>query len=186
MVTALQTFITRSFDPFDPVVLTVGSFHAGTATNVIPDQARFGATVRSFSRAAHGRVKDGVERVCRGIAAAHGLEVEVDFVEEYPVTVNDAAEAEFVADVVADLHGEQRYAWAPEPITGSEDFSRVLAEVPGAFVFLGACPPDRDPQRTPFNHSPLAVFDDAVLGDGAALYAELAMRRLGAEGVPTL
>lgn len=178
MVTALQTFITRRFDPFDPVVLTVGAFHAGTAGNVIPDEARFTATVRSFSASSHGRIKDGAAQVCRGIAAAHGLDVEVDFAELYPLTVNDPAEAEFVADVVAEVHGEERYAWAPRPATGSEDFSRVLDEVPGAFVVLGACPPDQDVQRAPYNHSPLAVFDDSVLGDGAALYAELALRRL--------
>ncbi|MFI9328765.1 M20 family metallopeptidase [Kitasatospora sp. NPDC052868] len=178
MVTALQTFITRSFDPFDPVVLTVGAFHAGTADNVIPDAARFEATVRSFSAASHGRIKDGAVQLCRGIAAAHGLDLDIEYAEQYPLTVNDAVEAEFAADVVADLHGENRFAWAPQPGTGSEDFSRVLAEVPGALVVLGACPPDRDVRRAPYNHSPLAVFDDRVLGDGAALYAELALRRL--------
>jgi metal-dependent amidase/aminoacylase/carboxypeptidase family protein len=63
------------------------------------------------------------------------------------------------------------------PITGSEDFSRVLDNVPGAFVFLGACVTD-DPESAPTNHSPLARFDDSVLADGAALLAELAMRKL--------
>ncbi|HCA86533.1 MAG TPA: amidohydrolase [Streptomyces sp.] len=178
MVNALQTFVTRSFDPFDPVVLTVGTFHAGTQSNVIPELARFEATVRSFSAAAHGRIKDGAVRVCRGIAAAHGLAVDLDYTEQYPVTVNDAAEAEFVADTVAEVHGEQRFAWAERPIAASEDFSRVLGEVPGAMVLLGACPADRNVDQAPNNHSPLAVFDDGVLGDGAALYAELALRRL--------
>jgi hippurate hydrolase len=65
-------------------------------------------------------------------------------------------------------------------MTGAEDFSYVLQHVPGAFISLGACPPDRDPQTAPSNHSAEAVFDDAVLADGAALYAELALRRLGA------
>ena len=64
----------------------------------------------------------------------------------------------------------------PEP--GSEDFSYVLAEVPGAFLFLGACPPELDPHTAPSNHAPQAGFDDMVLPDGAALLAELAVRRL--------
>lgn len=180
MVTALQTFATRTFAPFDPVVLTVGAFHSGTAANVIPDDARFDITVRTFSAESQAKVRAGITRVCRGIAAAHGLEVDVDYDEQYPVTVNDDTETEFVADVVAEVHGPERFAWQPQPAAASEDFSRVLNEIPGAFVFLGACPADRDPAAAAFNHSPLAEFDDAVLGDGAALYGELAIRRLAA------
>lgn len=180
MVTALQTFATRTFAPFDPVVLTVGSFHAGTAANVIPEEARFAVTVRTFSPESQAKVRDGIGRVCRGIAAAHGLEVDVDYDEQYPVTVNDDTETGFVADVVAEVHGPERFGWLPQPAPASEDFSRVLNEIPGAFVFLGACPEDRDPSTAAYNHSPLAEFDDAVLGDGAALYSELALRRLAA------
>ena len=69
----------------------------------------------------------------------------------------------------------------PDPVTGSEDFSFVLEQVPGAFLMLGACPPGADPATAPFNHSPEAVFDDAVLADGTALLAELALRRLRAQ-----
>lgn len=178
MVTALQTLAARSFAPFDPVVVTVGSFHAGTAANIIPDDARFDVTVRSFSPESREKVRAGIIRVCEGVAAAHGLGVDVDYVEQYPVTVNDDTEAEFVADVVTEVHGPDRFAWSPQPATGSEDFSRVLDEIPGAFVFLGACPTDRDPTTAAYNHSPLAEFDDGVLADGAVLYSELALRRL--------
>ncbi len=136
--------------------------------------------MRTFSPENQAKVRDGITRVCRGIAAAHGLEVDVDYDEQYPVTVNDDTETQFVADVVAEVHGPERFAWQPQPAAASEDFSRVLNEIPGAFVFLGACPADRDPAAAAFNHSPLAEFDDAVLGDGAALYSELALRRLAA------
>jgi hippurate hydrolase len=179
MVTALQTWISRSFDVFDPVVLTVGSFHAGTASNIIPDEAQFIATVRCFSPEVLAKLKDGTVEVCRGIAAAHGLEVDADFGEQYPVTVNDGTEADFIADTVREVHGEERFEPMVNPILGAEDFSRVIAEIPGAMVFLGATAPDADPETAPNNHSPLAVFDDSVLADGAALYAELATRRLG-------
>ncbi|MEV5747337.1 M20 family metallopeptidase [Actinoallomurus sp. NPDC052308] len=178
MVTALQTLATRSFDAFDPVVITVGSIHAGTAANIIPADARLELTIRSFSREAHARVLEGVDRVLRGIAAAHGLDVEIDHVMGYPVTVNTATEAEFAAATAGDLYGPERFVWGPNPLTPAEDFSYVLEEVPGAFVFLGACPPDRDPATAPFNHAPDAVFDDGVLADGAGLLAELALRRL--------
>jgi hippurate hydrolase len=178
MVTALQTWISRSFDVFDPVVLTVGSFHAGTASNIIPDDASFVATVRSFSPEALTKLKDGTVEVCRGIAAAHGLAVDADFDEQYPVTVNTGAESDFVADTVREVHGEERFEAMANPILGSEDFSRVIDEVPGAMVFLGATASGADPDTAPNNHSPLAAFDDAVLADGTALYAELAARRL--------
>ncbi|MFI0213581.1 M20 family metallopeptidase [Streptomyces lydicus] len=178
MVTALQAWITRTFDVFDPVILTVGTFHAGTQQNVIPDTAVFEATVRSFSDAAQARVKDGTVEVCRGIAAAYGVGVDAEFVEMYPVTVNDRAEADFAADAVREALGEERFTPQPQPLQGSEDFSRVLAEVPGAMLFLGAPPAGADPERSANNHSPLAEFDDAVLADGAAVYAELAARRL--------
>ncbi|MFF4606239.1 M20 family metallopeptidase [Streptomyces sp. NPDC001339] len=182
MVTELQTWITRTFDVFDPVVLTVGTFHAGTKSNVIPDTASFEATVRSFSDAAQARVKDGTVEVCRGIASAYGVGVDAEFLETYPVTVNDVTEADFASGVVREALGEERYAPMPNPLAGAEDFSRVLDEVPGAMLMLGSPPAGADPETSPNNHSPLAVFDDAVLADGAAVYAELAARRLEREG----
>ncbi|MFE6686338.1 M20 family metallopeptidase [Streptomyces sp. NPDC057743] len=178
MVTALQAWITRTFDVFDPVILTVGTFHAGTQQNVIPDTAVFEATVRSFSPAAQARLKDGTVEVCRGIAAAYGVEVDAEFSHLYPVTVNDHTEAEFAAHTVRETLGEERFAPLPRPLHGSEDFSRVLAEIPGAMLTLGAPPVGADPENAPNNHSPRAEFDDTVLADGTALYAELATRRL--------
>jgi amidohydrolase len=178
IVLALQTLVTRKFDVFDPVVITVGSFHAGTTDNVIPDEARFAATARSYSAASRARLSREVPRVAEGIARAHGLEVEARYVEEYPVTVNDADEAAFATGVITDAFGPGRGEVADFPITGAEDFSFVLEQVPGAFVFLGACPPGRDPQSAPTNHSAIAEFDDAALAEGTTLYAELALRRL--------
>lgn len=177
MVTALQTMVTRRFSTFDPVVVTVGTFHAGTRRNIIPDEAVFEATVRTFDPAVDEQVGAYAVRLCEQIAEAHGLRVEARYEPEYPVTVNDAAEHGFAADTVRDLFGEERFTPMEHPMTGSEDFSRVLARVPGAFVFLGACTTD-DPATAPSNHSPRAAYDDSVLADGAALLAELAVRRL--------
>ena len=112
------------------------------------------------------------------IATAHGLTASAEFTNGYPVTVNDEGEVQFAAGVVAGVLGEERYVGMPNPMAGGEDFSYVLEQVPGAFVMLGACPPGTDPAAAPNNHSAYAVFDDGVLADGAALYAELALRRL--------
>lgn len=178
MVTALQTMLTRRFDVFEPVVITVGSFHAGTRRNVIPDEASFEATVRGFSAGVLDQVRERALRLCEGIAHAYGLEVDATFHGEYPLTVNHAGEHEFVADTVRELFGADRFHLMEHPMTGSEDFSRVLDRVPGAYTFLGAVVDGTDPETAPTNHSPLARFDDAVLPDGAALLAELAVRRL--------
>jgi hippurate hydrolase len=103
----------------------------------------------------------------------------MSFDGEYPVTVNDPDHADFTLAVAAELFGPDRTMLLPDPIMGSEDFSRVLAEVPGAFVFLGAGVGD-DPDTAPTNHSSRAEFDEAVLPDAARLLAELAWRRLAA------
>jgi len=184
MVTALQTMVTRRFSVFDPVVITVGSFHAGTTDNVIPDEAHFLATVRSFSTAARDQVRAASQRLVADIAAAHGLQASAEYLDEYPVTVNDAAEAAFAAQAAADLFGDGRVLAQPHPLPGAEDFSFVLEQVPGAFIMLGACPAGTDPATAPFNHAADAVFDDAALADGTTLLAELALRRLAAAGPP--
>ena len=178
IVLALQTMVTRQFDVFDPVVVTVGSFHAGTADNVIPDDAELHATVRSFSPASRAAIRAAALRLARDIATAHGLTATADYEDGYPVTVNNDAELAFAAETVGDVLGAGRYVAAPNPIPGAEDFSYVLNEVPGAYLMLGAVPASADPLTAPFNHSAYAVFDDAALPDGAALYAALALGRL--------
>lgn len=178
IVLALQAMVTRKFDIFDPVVVTVGTFHAGTADNVIPDEAQFRATVRSFSTAARAAVQEAAPRLARDIAAAHGLTATAQYLDGYPVTVNDAAELANAEQAIGDVLGPGRFLPLPNAIPGSEDFSYVLDQVPGAFLMLGATPPDADAATAPFNHSSEAVFDDAALPDGAALYAGLALQRL--------
>lgn len=182
MVTALQTLVTRTVDIFDPAVITVGSLHAGSAGNVIPGTAEFTATIRTFSEETRARVRAALERTVRGIAAAHGLTVGTDYREGYPVTVNDAAEAAFALRTAREVLGAAQVFEAPRPIAGSEDFSYVLNEVPGAYVGLGACPPGRDPSAAPMNHSAQAVYDDRAVADAAALLARLAARRLQEAG----
>jgi hippurate hydrolase len=177
IVTALQTWLTRRIDIFDPAVITVGTFHAGTRRNIIPANATFEATVRSFSAATSQRLAEELPRLCRGIAEAYGLTADVRYELEYPATINAPAETAFAQRVIVDVFGAERLAPMPFPDAGSEDFSRVLDEVPGCYLFLGACT-TADVDNAPTNHSPLARFDDAVLVDGVLLHSELAIRAL--------
>jgi amidohydrolase len=180
MVVALQTAINRQVDAFSPVVLTVGSLHAGVRRNIIPEIAEFEATIRTFDGAIRAQVRELATRVCEGVASAHGLDVDITYLEEYPVTVNDPDCVRFSLEVAADVLGPNRAGLMEKPVTGTEDFSRVIKEVPGAMLFLGACLDGRDHETAPSNHSPHAGFDDAVIPEGAALYAEFAIRRLAA------
>ncbi|WP_427893039.1 M20 metallopeptidase family protein [Kribbella sp. GL6] len=177
IVTALQTMITRQFDVFDPVVLTVGRIAGGTKENIIPDDAFIDATVRTFSEVARAKVQTSSIQLVESLAAAHGLRVEAEYQVGYPVTVNDASEYAFARGVIEDLFGADRFRERPNPRCGAEDMSYVLNEVPGVYLNLSACASD-DPDAAADNHSPLANFDDSVLPDGAALLAELAVRRL--------
>ncbi|MYW90627.1 amidohydrolase [Amycolatopsis rubida] len=178
MVSVLQTAVTRSFDVSSPVIVTVGVLRAGTAANIIPDHASFDATVRAVDPDAEPRLREVFTRYLTGIAAAHGVVADVRLVPGYPATVNDAGEAEHVGAVAQELFGAECFDAPSHPTQGSEDFSRVLQEVPGALMFLGAHAPGADPAAAAANHSPLARFDSAVLGRSAALLAGLAAERL--------
>ncbi|GAA4833371.1 M20 family metallopeptidase [Kitasatospora terrestris] len=177
-VTALQTLVTREVDIFDPAVVTVGRIEAGTAPNVIPDTARLSATVRTFSDASRAAVRTSFERTVHGTAAAHGVTAGIEYVHQYPPTVNHPGEAAFALDTGREVLGADRVLPLPTPMAGSEDFSFVLREVPGAYLGLGACPPGTDPATAPMNHSAQALYDDAALPYAAALLAGLALRRL--------
>ncbi|WP_104199767.1 M20 family metallopeptidase [Cryobacterium sp. Y29] len=178
MVTALQVMVTRQFDMFDPVVLSVGVLQAGTKRNIIPDSARLEATVRSYTPQSRAKLARVVPRLLEGIAAAHGVEVAVDYATEYPSTVTDEGETSRAERVVGELFGEKRFTRMVNPLSGSEDFSRVLQQVPGTFVFLSAMSRQADAPTPAFNHSPAATFDDDVLADGTALYTQLALSRM--------
>ncbi|RII41075.1 amidohydrolase [Galactobacter valiniphilus] len=175
MVLGLQSLVTRQFDAFDPVVATVGHLTAGTASNIVPDTATLSITLRTFSAGSRARLIPAVERLVRGIADAHGLGVDVRPDCEFPVTVNDPAEVDYARGVIEGLFGSEAYEELPAPEPGSEDFSEVLLRVPGAYILLGAVPPGQDPHTAPTNHSPLAVFDDAVLPRAVEALAGLAL-----------
>ncbi|MGW3277111.1 M20 metallopeptidase family protein [Nocardia rhamnosiphila] len=179
-VSALQTAITRTFGMLTPVVATVGQISGGHSGNVIPDTAQLSGTARAFTAADSARLRALVTRVADGVAATHGVEAETELIEVAIPTVSTEAEADFAIAAARRLYGDSGVEVMEHPCTASEDFSWFLDRVPGAFVLLGACPPGRDPASAPSNHSPFAVFDDAVIEGGIRFETEWAIARLDA------
>ena len=175
---ALQTMVSRRVSVFEPAVVTIAHVVAGTTDNIIPETAFLEGTIRALS----GRIRDElivrIRRLAEGIAAAHEMVAEVQVVTGYPVTRNDPAFAATVQDTAATLLGADAVSEMPTPIMGAEDFSYLLAEVPGAMAFLGACPPGQDPASAPSNHSNRVVFDEQAMVAGIATHAAVALRHL--------
>lgn len=180
-IAALQNLLNKSFDQFDPVILNVGWIRAGddATTNVIADEASFGATVRTFSEANTKKLHELAPKLVQSIAEGFGITATVEFGRATKVLMNDPAAVDRVQQLAAELVGPAGYLNMPTPIAGGEDFASIVAEVPGAFVFLGACPPEIDHTTAATNHSAKAMFDDSVLPLGAALLASLAFSHLG-------
>ncbi|MGH3839454.1 MAG: M20 metallopeptidase family protein, partial [Pseudonocardiaceae bacterium] len=140
MVGALQTMVTRTLNVFDPAVITVTRICAGTTSNIIPETAELEGTIRALSEHTRTTVHREVRRVCEHVAAAHGCAASVQIEHGYPVTVNDSEVSPQVLDMARRVLGEHHAETMPDPMMGAEDFSYVLAKVPGAMAFLGACP----------------------------------------------
>ncbi|HZZ49525.1 MAG TPA: M20 family metallopeptidase [Pseudonocardia sp.] len=178
MIGALQTMVTRRTSAMEPTVLTIGHLRAGTTSNVIPDTAYLEGTLRTLAEPTREFLHAELRKVCHYTAAAYGCTADIDVISGYPITVNDAGAAATVDKLAAQTLGSDRIAPLPGPILGSEDFAYVLNRVPGALAFLGGCPPHLDPNEASPNHSGRAVFDEAAMVDGVALYAALALDAL--------
>lgn len=178
MVGALQTMITRRVAATQPVVLTVAKIMAGTGTNIIPRLATLEGTVRTLAEPTRALVHTELRTVCEHVGAAYGCQVEVTVRRGYPVTVNDEAVAHQVLALAGTVLGARHVRPLPSPLMGAEDFAYVLARVPGALAFIGACPPGVDPADAAPNHSDQVVFDESAMEYGVALYAAFALDSL--------
>jgi len=180
IVLALQSMVTSKVDVFDPAVVTVGTITSGTTNNVIPEVAHVRGTIRTVSARNRIFVQEEIERVAKGIAAAHGLTVDFGLVPGFPVTVNDTSTADWVLGVASELVGDGRVLDMPNPVMGAEDFSYVLEQVPGAMAFLGTCPEGVSLRDVAPNHSNRMIIDESAMATGIALYAAVALARSAA------
>lgn len=181
IVLALQAMVTRQFNAADAVVVTITRMEAGTAHNVIADRVGLRGTMRSLSPEHRARLREGVEQLAMGIAAAHGLGAEVTITEGFPVTICDGRAVDLGESVTRDMFGQETFQRLPAPIMGAEDFAYVLEKVPGAMFFLGVAHEGADWSACCGIHSTRMMVDETVMPRGAAFLAGLAERFL-AEG----
>ena len=169
IVGALQSLASRVIDPLESAVLSVTKFHGGDAFNVIPERIELAGTVRSFKEAVRTEIETGIRRISEGIAAAHRCRVDINYVRQFPATVNHEAETELAAAAATRVAGEAKVRRDMPPCMGSEDFSYMLEARPGSYIWMG----NAGAEGGCFLHNPKYDFNDEALGWGASYWATL-------------
>ena len=136
VVSAFQRIVSRHMDPLDPTVVTVGTFHAGTAFNIIPAEAELSGTTRTFNQDTWNTWESRVEKVVRGVCESMGVDFVLKYSQGYPVTINDESAAEVVRRCAEKVVGEDRVVM-PQKTMGGEDFAFYLQKSKGCFFALG-------------------------------------------------
>ncbi|MGB3495977.1 MAG: M20 family metallopeptidase [Elainellaceae cyanobacterium] len=168
VVNALQTIVARNVDPIKAGVVTVGSFQAGHARNVIANSADLSGTVRYFDPVFEGFYGRRIEEIVAGVCQSHGATYSLDYWQLYPATINDSTIADLVRSV-AETVVETEAGVVPECQTmGGEDMSFFLQEVPGCYFFLGSANPQKDLAYP--HHHPRFNFDETALGMGVEMF----------------
>jgi amidohydrolase len=172
IIVALQTIASRGVDPMAQVVVSVCTVQTdSTAHNVIPQVVKMRGTVRSMDPAVQDYVERRVIEIAQGTATALGAQADIDYRRGYPVTMNTPENTVFAADVAQSVSG--RVDRNTAPLMGAEDFSFLLNERPGAYIFLGN-------GDTAMVHHPAYNFDDNAIPFGSSWYAGMAEARMPA------
>lgn len=171
LVQHLQSVVSRNIAPDDPCVLSITKISAGSAYNVIPDNAQFGGTLRFFSRDVRELAQARVKSICAGFASAHEVDIGVEFREIFDVLVNEAESADALLAAAGDILGTESVHDDERITGGSEDFADMLREVPGAYGWLSHA------GTIPLHNSGF-VFDEEILPVGASILARVAERQL--------
>ncbi|MCS7229598.1 MAG: M20 family metallopeptidase [Candidatus Kryptonium sp.] len=168
IVIALQKITSRFFDPIEPRVLTIGSIHAGTATNIIPDEATISGTLRTMNEEWRKKAWKMIKQIVHGITSTYGASYELKINQGYPVLVNDPEMTEFVKQKAIELFGKDK-VFEARPVMGAEDFAYYLQKVSGCFIWLGA----GDKNSKYDIHSSKFTIDEEAMKYGSSLLAYL-------------
>jgi hippurate hydrolase len=172
IVTAFQTIVSRNAHPLESAVVTVTQFHAGDAWNVIPPEVMLRGTARAFNAQVQDLIESRMRGIAENIAAAYGAQVDFRYIRRYPPTVNSEAATEFAAGVLGDIVGAENVRRDLLPSMGAEDFSFMLLQRPGTYVWIG------NGETGESLHHPGYDFNDEILPLGATYWARLVERLL--------
>lgn len=173
LITALQTLVSRETNPLHSSVITIGSIHAGSASNVIAETAELQGSIRTSREEVRKHIHRGMRRMVSAVAELHNASIEIDIRNGYPPVINEPISTAIARVAAADIVGSNHVVAAEYPSMGSEDFSFYLKEKPGCFVRFGARAPDWDPVPL---HSPAFDIDERVIGVGARFFDRVARR----------
>ena len=169
IVLSLQTIISRFLNPVDNALITVTKIHGGSAYNVIDDEVILNGTVRTFKQEIRDKIEKRINETAKGIAKANGGEVEVVYFRKYPPTINSKKESVFSSIVAKELVGEKNVQMDVEPSMGGEDFSYLLNEKPGSYLYIG----QRDSNHKDYLHTTKYDFNDDLLPIGVNFWVSL-------------
>ncbi len=167
IVSAMQSIVSRSTNPVDSLVVSVTKFNAGTAYNVIPEDAVIAGTCRYLNKEVGEMAVERLTEIANSIAVAHGAKADVKIDWNYPVTVNHEEETGFAADIASEIAGLGKVERNVPPVLGGEDFSYMLEARPGAFIFIGN-------GESAGLHHPEYDFNDEVIPHGISYWVKLA------------
>ena len=172
IVGALQKLVSRQTDPFESVVISICSFHAGDVFNVIPHSAYLEGAVRTLNNELRQELPQKIEKIIRGITEPYGATYELDYYLGYPVTVNDPGVTETVRKAAVSVLGADKVRVAARASMGGEDYAYFLNKVPGTYIRIGTRNPEKGICQE--MHHPRFDIDEAVLELTPVVYAQAA------------
>tara|TARA_B100000579_G_C22818942_1_gene849475 strand:+ start:242 stop:1414 length:1173 start_codon:yes stop_codon:yes gene_type:complete len=169
IILAIQTIISRNMNPIDKALISVTKVHGGSAYNVIDDEVVLSGTIRTFKDDTRKIIEEKMNYTAKGIAKANGADAKITFKKLYPATINSKEKSIFAANVAKDMVGKENVFTDIDPSMGGEDFSFLLNEKPGSYLYIG----QKDNNHKAFLHTTEYDFNDNILPIGVNFWVNL-------------
>ena len=169
IVLAIQTIISRFISPIEKALISITKFNGGTAYNVIDDKVILCGTVRTFNPKIRKTIENKIKEIALGISKSYKGEAEIIYSNKYPPTINPKKESRFVANVAKELVGDENVFENIDPCMGGEDFSYMLNEKPGSYLYIG----QQDDNHKAYLHTTKYDFNDNLLPLGVNFWVKL-------------